>query len=105
MRVIVCHRQKALVHLARLQAERQGVQVQIARDGKDVVAKALAERPDAIVLGNDLENPSTEETIALLKAEPTLKGVQVILAKGMIPDLRQKLGGLGWPRIPSPPKF
>jgi len=105
MRVLICHRQKTLVHLARLQAERQGVQVEIAKNGDDVLIKALANRPDVIVLGKDLKNPSTDETVKKLKAEPRLFGVKVVLANEAGLDFMKSLGGFGWPKVPTPPKW
>jgi len=105
MRVIVCHRQKAMVHLARLQAERHGVRVEIARDGKDVLAKAKTERPDVIVLGKDLKNPSTDETVKMLQSEPTLRGVKVVVANNAGMDVAKSLLDFGWPKVPTPPKW
>lgn len=105
MRVIVCHRQKTLVHLARIQAERQGVKVDIARDGKDVVAKAKASHTDVIVLGKDLSNPSTDETVKMLQAEPSLRGVKVVVANGASADLVKSVKDFGWPKMPTPPKW
>jgi DNA-binding response OmpR family regulator len=101
MKVIVCHRQKALLHMARLNAQRHGVEVTIARNGNEVLAYARSERPDAIVLGNDLENPSTDETVKMLKAEPSLRGVEVIIAKGLLPDLLglKKRFPFPWPKV------
>ena len=86
MKVIVCHRQKTLVHLARINGKSHGVDVTVARNGHEILAYARDHRPDAIVLGTDLENPSTEETIQMLKSEPTLRGVEVIKVKSL-PDL------------------
>jgi len=105
MRVIVCHRQKAMVHLARLQAERHGMTVQIARDGNDVLAKARAQRPDLIVLGKDLKNPTTEETVKMLNGDPTLRGVKVVLAGGVGADMMKSILDFGWPKVPTPPKW
>lgn len=82
MRVVVCHRQRALVQLARLNAERHGVRVEVCANGRLVLEAARRERPDLIVLGNDLKNPTTDETVAMLNADPSLKGVRVVIAKG-----------------------
>lgn len=105
MRVIICHRQKTMVQLARLQAEKHGVRVEIAKDGNDALAKARAERPDVIVLGKDLKNPTTDETVAMLKADPTLRGVKVVIANNAGLDLAKSLLDFGWPKMPTPPKW
>lgn len=97
MEVLVCHRQKTLVHLARIQAERHGVKVRIAPRAKDVVALARAQKPDVIVLGNDLKDPTTEELVKTLDADVSLSSVRVIVAKGAIPDLAEAFKKLKWP--------
>jgi hypothetical protein len=91
MEILVCHRQWAVVQLARLQAERRGIKVRVAMKPALVVGMALASRPDAIVLGPDLQNPTTEELKGQLALEPTLRGVPVIVAKGAASALLQGL--------------
>jgi len=81
-----------------MQAARNGITVLVARDGKDVLAKATGDlRPDAIVLSNDLKNPSTDEIVRALQADPRLKGVQVIVLKGVLDGLGQMLKGFKRP--------
>ncbi len=82
MRVIVCMRHRLLLHAARIQAERHGVKVDIARDGQDVLRQARDTPPDLIVLGKDLSNPSTDELVRTIKLDPALRAVQVIVADG-----------------------
>jgi DNA-binding response OmpR family regulator len=100
MEVLVCHRQKALVHLARINAERHGVKVRIAPRPKDVLTLARADKPDMILLGNDLKDPTTEELVKALDEDFTLRGVQVIVVKGAIPDLAGSFKKLKWPTPP-----
>ncbi len=87
MEVLVCHRQRALVQLGRLHAEQHGVRVRVAHRPKDVLPMARAQRPNLIVLGSDLKDPSTEELVSSLQAEPTLAGVEVVVTKAGLPDL------------------
>ncbi|AIE85028.1 PAS/PAC sensor hybrid histidine kinase [Fimbriimonas ginsengisoli Gsoil 348] len=87
MKVLVCHRNKAVLHMARINAEKHGVEVTVAKNGNEVLMLGRISRPDVIVLGNDLEKPSTDETVKMLKAEPTLRGVEVVITKGLLPDL------------------
>ncbi len=97
--VIVCHRNRVLVGMGKLHAERRGVRVVIAANGNDVLVKARQERPKAIILGNDLQNPTTEETVALLNADPSLKGVPVAVVKGKLPrwgELTKDFPGVPW---------
>ncbi|MGV3616646.1 MAG: hypothetical protein ACO1SV_15065 [Fimbriimonas sp.] len=97
MEVLVCHRQKMLVHVARVNAEKHGVKVRIAARPKEVLAMARAERPDVIVLGNDLKDPTTDELVKALNADLTLGGVEVIVVKGAIPDLAASIKKIRWP--------
>ena len=90
--VVVCHRNKLLLNIGRLHAERHGLKVIVAKNGKDVVTKARAHKPDLIVLANDLENPTTDETVQMLEADPILKGIRVVIIKGALPNLADILG-------------
>ena len=77
-----------------MQATRHGVKLLVARDGNDVMVTASDQlRPDAIVLSNDLKNPSTDDLVKMLHADPRLKGVQVIVLKGMLDGIAQLLKG------------
>lgn len=98
MRILVCHRQRALLALAKLQAERKGMQVTVAPDSASVVAMARVTKPSLIVLGNDLANPSTEDIIRELKTVPELKGVEVVIMKGAVPALGSPFDFLRRPR-------
>lgn len=97
MEVLICHRQKMLLHVARINAERHGVKVRIAPKSKDVLKLARADRPDVIVLGNDLEGPTTDELVKELNADLSLAQVEVIVVKGAIPDLMASLKKVKWP--------
>jgi|GEM_PF-3569400 len=97
MVVLVCHRQRALVAFAKLQAERQGHQVHTVGKSRDVVRVAREVHPQLIVLGHDLKDPDAEELKGQLNLEPSLRGVQVIVAKGATPDLLGKLKEFKWP--------
>lgn len=86
-----------MVHLAKLNAERHGVRVEVAKNGKDLLARAEDERPDLIVLGNDLRAPTTEELVQLLHRDPRLRGVQVVVVKGLLPDWTLLKKAFPWP--------
>ncbi len=89
--VLVCHSNKAMVQLAKLEASRHGITVVVARDGADLILRSRQDpRPDAIVLSNDLKNPSTDEIVKALHADPRLRGVNVVVMKGVLGSL----GGL-----------
>ena len=80
--------------MAQLQSARHGITVIVARDGNEVLVKSVGDvRPDAIVLSNDLKNPTTEELVRLLNADPRLRGIEVIVLKGMLESLGQLLKG------------
>ncbi|MDR3691487.1 MAG: hypothetical protein P4L46_19055 [Fimbriimonas sp.] len=90
--VLVCHSNRSLVRIAQLNAGRYGVNVIVARDGKDLVIKARGDvRPDAIILSDDLKNPATEDLVRALKADPRLKGVPVIVLKGLLGNVGELL--------------
>jgi len=97
MNVLVCHRQRALVHVARVQAERHGIHLRIAAKPKDVLEMARRERPDLIVLGNDLKDPSTDDLVRELNREPSLANVETVVVKGILPDLASTMKKLRWP--------
>ena len=76
----MCHSNRNLARVAQLQALRLGVKVVVAKDGKDLLAKAKGEvRPDVIVLSNDLTNPTTDEIVRAVKSNPQLIGTKVIV--------------------------
>jgi hypothetical protein len=80
--------------MALMQASRYGIRLIVARDGSDVIAKATGQvRPDAIVLSNDLKSPSTDELVKMLNADPRLRGVEVVVVKGMLDGIGQLLKG------------
>ena len=96
--ILVCHSNRNLVRMAMMQAAKNGVTLLVARDGKEVVTKATGDvRPDAIVLSNDLKNPTTEELVRTLHADPRLKGIQVIVLKGVLDGVGQMLKGFKRP--------
>jgi len=87
MRVLVCHPQSLLLHMAKLNAERRGVEVELVRSPRDVQGKAQARRPNLIVLGPDLKDPSSEELATRLRLDPHLRGTEVMILKGNLTDL------------------
>jgi CheY-like chemotaxis protein len=89
--IVVCHRNRVLVGLGKLQAERHGLRVFVASNGNDVLAQARRHAPELIVLSNDLKNPSTEETIQMLRADPSLAGTRVVTIKGALPPIKDLL--------------
>jgi len=92
--VLVCHSNRNLVRMAQMQAARHGINLIVAQQSKDVLTKATTDaRPDVIVLSNDLKNPSTDEVVRSLKADPRLHGVQVVVMKGMLDGVSQILKG------------
>lgn len=98
MIALVCHRQRHLVQLAKLQAERQGMKVHIAPTPGDVVVMARLLRPRLIVLGNDLASPSTDEITRELHRIPELKGVEVVVMKCILPPRSNPLDFMRRPR-------
>lgn len=105
--ILVCHSNGSLVRMAQVQATRHGIRLLIARNSEEVMKIALGQlRPDAIVLSNDLKNPSTDELVKKLNADPRLKGVQVVVVKGMLDGISQLLKGfkrppwnIGFPKV------
>lgn len=86
-----------MVQLARLNAERHGAQVEIARNGEDLLRRAHANPPNLIVLGDDLTNPSSDDLMKILKLDPNLRGVEVVVMKGLLPDLLKAKSLFRWP--------
>lgn len=90
--VVVGHRNKMLMQIGKLQAERHGLRVFTTSHGDDVVTLARQHRPELIVLGNDLQKPTTEETLKLLQADPELRGIRVVTLSGSLPSIKDLLG-------------
>ncbi len=96
--VLVCHSNRNIVRLAQLQSAKHGINLIVARDSADVLKKATGElQPDAIVLSNDLKNPNTPELVRQLNADPRLKGIPVVVVKGMLDGLSQIFKGIKRP--------
>ena len=97
-RVLVCHSNRSLVRLAQVNAARHGLQVDVAKNGKDLLLQARGEvRPDAVILSTDLKDPSTDEIVKILNADPFLKGVPVIVAKGILGNFAELLKSMKRP--------
>ena len=91
-RVLVCHSNRSVVRIAQLNATRHGIQVEIAKNSKDLLLRAKGEvRPDAIILSSDLKDPCTDEVVKLLNSDPFLRGVPVIVAKGILGNISELL--------------
>ena len=93
--VVVCISNKVLQGIGKLQASRYGVRVITARNGDDLIAKAKKHHPELIVISHDLDQPTSEETVARLNRDPELAGVRVITIRGALPNLSDML-----PRFP-----
>lgn len=92
--ILVCHSNRSLMRMAQLQAARHGVKVIVVNSSKDVLAAATGlVRPDAVLLSNDLKDPTTDELVRALRADPRLSGVQVLVLKGMLDGIAQLLKG------------
>jgi len=90
--ILVCHSNRSLVRIAQLNAARHGVNVIVARDGKDILAKVRGDlHPDAIVLSDDLKDPTTNDIVKALNADPRLKGIHVIVLKGLLGNVGELL--------------
>jgi CheY-like chemotaxis protein len=89
--------------MAKMQAARHGVTLLVAASSQEVLSKATGElRPDAIVLSNDLKNPTTEELMKQLNTDPRLRGVQVVVLKGILESVGQLLKA--FPKVPWNPR-
>ena len=90
--LLVCHSSRAMVRIAQLNASRHGVRIVVAKNGADLMKKAVGQvRPDAIILSDDLKSPSTEELVKLLNQDPRLKGIPVVVLKGLIGNIGELL--------------
>ena len=84
--------------MAQLQARRHGIDLDAAANSKELLVKSLQDpKPFVIVLSPDLKNPSTEELVKILSAEPRLRGVEVVVIKGIKDILTRLLGLLNRP--------
>lgn len=100
-RVLVAEDSKVLQMSYRSVLTRAGYEVTLASTGCDVIPKALACRPDVILL--DLLLPCTPglDVLRLLKHSNELRSVPVVVISGMPSSNQQKLQGEGAARYLS----
>jgi CheY-like chemotaxis protein len=71
--------------------ERQGYRVMTVASGQEVVEQATLNQPDAIILNLMMPEMDGWETLALLKQQPDIKNVPVIILSGLAPENSKKL--------------
>jgi len=99
-RVLICLSSRGMAAMAQLQARRHGIDLEAAANGKELLVRAVqGQRPIVIVLSPDLKNPTTEELVKALNAEPRLRGVEVVVIKGVKEILARLLKGGGLPKM------
>ena len=97
MKILIIDDEDDIRSISRLALGRVGgMDVTDASSGKDGIAKAVAEAPDAILLDVMMPEQDGPATLLLLKADPRTAGIPVIFltAKAMASEL-ERLRALG----------
>jgi CheY-like chemotaxis protein len=97
MKVLVVDDENDIRRVARLSLARVGgMEVADAGSGPDAIQKALAERPDAILLDVMMPTMDGPSTLAILRGNPATADIPVIFltAKAMGPEI-ERLRALG----------
>lgn len=85
-KILLADDEVRIVRLAQLNLERAGYEVVTAADGYEAVAKARAERPDAIVLDVMMPNMDGFAALGELKADPDTRDIPVVMLTAMTKD-------------------
>lgn len=92
-RVLVAEDDQDIARLITLQLRHQGYQVRLAEDGAQALSLARNERPDVILLDWMMPVMDGLETMTVLKADPDLSQIPVIMmtAKARNQDIQTGL--------------
>lgn len=92
-RVLVAEDDQDIARLITLQLRHQGYQVRLAEDGAQALSLARSERPDVILLDWMMPVMDGLETMTVLKADPDLSQIPVIMmtAKARNQDIQTGL--------------
>jgi len=91
-KILVVDDEIYIVHILDFSLGMEGYEVITALDGEQAVERALAEKPDLIVLDIMMPKLDGYETCRILKKEATTRDIQVILLSAKGRNIDQKIG-------------
>jgi len=91
-RILVVDDEIYIVHILDFSLGMEGYEVITALDGEQAVERAVAEKPDLIVLDIMMPKLDGYETCRILKKEATTRDIPVILLSAKGRNIDQKIG-------------
>ncbi len=91
-RILVVDDDKAIVRLVRAYLEQAGYQVFVAYDGEMALHIIRAERPDLVVLDLMLPGRDGWDITRIVRADPTLAGIPIIMLTARVEDTDRIVG-------------
>ena len=91
-RILVVDDDKAIVRLVRAYLEQAGYQVFVAYDGEMALHIIRAERPDLVVLDLMLPGRDGWDITRIVRADPTLAGIPIIMLTARVEDTDRIIG-------------
>ncbi|MBD2504512.1 PAS domain S-box protein [Anabaena azotica FACHB-119] len=89
--IMLCDDDPSVRAVVQVMLERQGYQVMTVASGEEAVEQATLNQPDAIILNLMMPGMDGWETLGLLKQQPDIKNVPVIILSGIAPDNSKEL--------------
>ncbi|WP_432821510.1 response regulator transcription factor [Trichloromonas sp.] len=95
MRILAIDDEADVLHLLEVKLTKAGYQVTTARDGEEGVAKALAERPDLMIVDVMMPKKDGYQVVAEVKAQlgPQAPVILLLTARGQEADVIKGLSG------------
>jgi two-component system alkaline phosphatase synthesis response regulator PhoP len=91
-RILVVDDDKEIVRLVRAYLEQAGYQVFVAYDGEMALHTIRAERPDLVVLDLMLPGRDGWDITRIVRADPTLAGIPIIMLTARVEDTDRIVG-------------
>ena len=91
-KILVVDDEIYIVHILDFSLGMEGYEVITALDGEQAVERALAEKPDLIVLDIMMPKLDGYETCKILKGDPATRDIPVILLSAKGRNIDQKIG-------------
>ncbi|HEY9799724.1 MAG TPA: PAS domain S-box protein [Leptolyngbyaceae cyanobacterium] len=89
--IMLCDDDPSVRAVVQVMLERQGYRVMTVASGEEAVEQATLNQPDAIILNLMMPGMDGWETLGLLKQQPNIKSVPVIILSGVAPEKSKEL--------------
>jgi CheY-like chemotaxis protein len=90
LRVLLVEDDENLIEMIELAFQGEGIQMQVAHDGREGIEKALSWRPDLILMDVVMPEMNGYEATQKIRNTPQIKNTPLffLTAKGLEPDIR-----------------